>query len=678
MGNYPMKCSLLIGVLATLVTLVGCAGGSGSSTSNIQATVEATSATAAPPATLTPTPPPTQIPIAILTPTTTPVPTPTSIPSLADILREKKSAVVLIKTGFGEGSGFVFDKDGWILTNNHVVGSSDTVDLVLGGRLTVTGRVVGRDDGLDVAVISVDFDGDLPIIAFGNSSLLEQGEDVAIIGYPLGSQLGESPSVTKGIVSARRILENFEFIQTDSPVNPGNSGGPLINAQGEVVGIITAKVERSEGRLIEGIGLAIPINTVRDVLPFLRAEASVGGTPTVQTTAIPTPAPVPTATLVPATPPPKGAYFDVEGNIVTPPWIPTSTPKPTLRPTPTPRPVGPLSGNLIHDPSSNSIKLSSAGTTVTNFVAEATFFNPFSLAEGSWDYGFMFRHSGSEFDFAAVTSQGMWEHRFRSSRDDDSGEQLGSGSLSGFFRSVAFDTTSRGSNHLRIVVVGNKGWLFVNGQYVSTLNFGTSAMAGKVEVATGLFAGNEVVERVTRFQNFSVTPLFKLGPLNGELQKEAGLIAKYYAGRHSGSSAVAEARFFNPSPLEENWSYGFLFGSIEHSEVFDAVFVRKTEGQFGGESSKWHHYTRTGSSESSIELDSGVISSMNTEVRGSNYLLMILLGDDGWFFVNDTFISKLNIEEFFSINTEAISGYFSTDQSTDVVTRFEEFTVWSP
>jgi len=670
-----MKCSPLLAVLATLVTLVGCAAGNGSPTPNIEATVESAVAAAAQIAIPTPTPLPAQTPIGIPTPTTIPVPTSTLTPSLVDVLLENKGAVVLIKTGFGEGSGFLFDKDGWILTNSHVVGDAETVELVLGGRLTVTGRVVGRDEELDIAVIKVDFDGDLPFITFGNSNRLEQGENVATIGYPLGSQLGQSPSVTKGIVSALRILDNFEFIQTDSPVNPGNSGGPLINDRGQVVGIITEKVEKSGGRVIEGIGLAIPINAVKDVLPFLKAGAS--DTPVVQATSIPTPAAAPTATLVPVTPPPKGAYFDTEGNIVTPPWIPTSTPAPIPRPTPTPSPVGPLAGSLLHDPNSKTIKEFSAGVNVADFVAEAEFFNPYSSTGNSWDYGFMFRRSNSnEFDIVAVTSSRRWEHNFRSAGIDAPYEPLSAGNLS-TFGVGAFDTTTRGSNRLKLVVVGENGWLFLNGQYQGTLNLDSSTVGGDVSAITGSFQGNEVEGAVTRFEDFSVTPLLRrYGPTGGNLVEQDGFISYHVAGLFSTTNAVVEARFFNP-PMQDNWSYGFFLHK-QGPDTFDAVFVRMGEFQSGFKSRKWHHYTRTGSGDSSVELDSSGLDSLNTGLRDSNHLLVIVLGRDGWFFVNDTFVSKLNLGDSAPGDIQALAGYFTDDEAPGAVTRFEEFTVWSP
>ena len=215
-----------------------------------------------------------------------PVLPPNPTTSFADIFSEVNPVVVLVHTDLGDGSGFIFDKDGLVLTNGHVVGATSVVDVVFGSGLTVTGRVIGKDETLDVAVIKVDVAGDLPALVLGDSDRLEQGEDVVVIGYPLWSRPSQKPTITKGVVSARPELGGIEFIQTDSTINLGNSGGPLINSKGQVVGIVTAKVEQMGGRRTEGIGLAVPINNVKNVLPGLRAKADPAGT----LTSNPTPA----------------------------------------------------------------------------------------------------------------------------------------------------------------------------------------------------------------------------------------------------------------------------------------------------------------------------------------------------------------------------------------------------
>ena len=171
------------------------------------------------------------------------------------------------------GSGFVVDREGYILTNNHVVESGDKIVVRLSNQKEFEAKLVGRDAKTDIAVIKIDADIDLATAPLGNSDELEVGEWVLAIGNPFGLE----HSVTAGIVSAkgRNIGAGpyDNFIQTDASINPGNSGGPLINLRGEVVGINTAIFSRGGGNI--GIGFAIPINLVKELLPQLKSKGKV-------------------------------------------------------------------------------------------------------------------------------------------------------------------------------------------------------------------------------------------------------------------------------------------------------------------------------------------------------------------------------------------------------------------
>jgi len=163
----------------------------------------------------------------------------------------------------GQGSGFIISKDGYILTNNHVVGDSDEILVRLHDGREFKAKLIGSDPHSEVAVIKIDGD-DLPVLPLGNSEDLEIGEWVLAIGNPFGL----SATLTAGVVSAKGrsgmgIADYENFIQTDAAINPGNSGGPLLNTRGEAVGINTAIFSRSGGYM--GIGFAIPINMARDI-----------------------------------------------------------------------------------------------------------------------------------------------------------------------------------------------------------------------------------------------------------------------------------------------------------------------------------------------------------------------------------------------------------------------------
>lgn len=172
----------------------------------------------------------------------------------------------------GVGSGFIINNDGFILTNAHVVAESDEVSVTLTDKREFKAKVLGVDEYTDVALIKIDA-GKLPTVVIGNPDLLEPGEWVAAIGAPFGF----SNSVTAGIVSAKGRLFPGEsyvpFIQTDVAVNPGNSGGPLFNMRGEVIGINSMIYSRTGGFM--GLSFAIPITLAMDIAKQLQESGKV-------------------------------------------------------------------------------------------------------------------------------------------------------------------------------------------------------------------------------------------------------------------------------------------------------------------------------------------------------------------------------------------------------------------
>jgi serine protease Do len=163
----------------------------------------------------------------------------------------------------GQGSGFIISKDGYILTNNHVVGDADKVTVKLEDGREFIAETIGTDPHSDVAVIKIDAQG-LPVISLGDSDALNVGEWVVAIGNPFGL----SHTLTVGVVSAKGRsnvgLADYEnFIQTDAAINPGNSGGPLVDLDGKVIGMNTAIFSRSGGYM--GIGFAIPVNMLERI-----------------------------------------------------------------------------------------------------------------------------------------------------------------------------------------------------------------------------------------------------------------------------------------------------------------------------------------------------------------------------------------------------------------------------
>lgn len=163
----------------------------------------------------------------------------------------------------GTGSGFIFDANGLILTNAHVVAGADTVSVTLNDGRTLTGQVLGQDESADVAVVSISAT-NLPTVTLGNSAEVQPGEWAIAIGNPLGLDNTVTVGIISGIDRSSRVVgassRNMDFIQTDAAINPGNSGGPLLNQAGQVIGINTAIIGRTQG-----LGFAIPINQAQAI-----------------------------------------------------------------------------------------------------------------------------------------------------------------------------------------------------------------------------------------------------------------------------------------------------------------------------------------------------------------------------------------------------------------------------
>ena len=208
--------------------------------------------------------------------------------SVVEIVKKVSPATVAVRaevsysaygqTGIAEGSGtgFIISEDGYIVTNHHVIDGADSVEVLIPGQSEyVDAEIIGYDSKTDMAVLQVDAS-DLPYVEMGDSDLLEVGELAVAIGNPFGDLAG---TVTVGVISAldRSISiqgSTYSLLQTDASINSGNSGGPLVNSYGEVIGITNAKV--SDG---EGIGFAIPVNDIKSVIEDLVNNGYVKGRP---------------------------------------------------------------------------------------------------------------------------------------------------------------------------------------------------------------------------------------------------------------------------------------------------------------------------------------------------------------------------------------------------------------
>ena len=185
-----------------------------------------------------------------------------------------------------EGSGVIYkkdDKDAYLVTNTHVINGASKVDIRLADGTKVPGEIVGSDTFSDIAVIKISSEKVTTVAEFGDSSQLSVGETAIAIGSPLGSEYANT--VTQGIISSlnRNVSLKSEdgqaistkAIQTDTAINPGNSGGPLVNIQGQVIGITSSKIASNGGTSVEGLGFAIPSNDAQNIIKQLESNGKV-------------------------------------------------------------------------------------------------------------------------------------------------------------------------------------------------------------------------------------------------------------------------------------------------------------------------------------------------------------------------------------------------------------------
>lgn len=228
--------------------------------------------------------------------------------SNAEIIKRVKPATVFIETTDGAGSGMIISVDGYILTNAHVVEGVSTAKIKLSDGRAQTALVIGRDENIDLAILKIS-GSDFPKVDLGNSDDVVQGDEVFTLGYPFG--LEGDVSFKEGTISRKISDETTTYFETSAEIHPGNSGGPLVNKFGEVIGVNTATF----GRTIKGISLgetiklAIPINTAQSYIPDLKLGRNITKPKPLISSDEPTPLPIqppaPTYTPPPSPPPPQ-------------------------------------------------------------------------------------------------------------------------------------------------------------------------------------------------------------------------------------------------------------------------------------------------------------------------------------------------------------------------------------
>ena len=249
--------------------------------------------------------------------------------SLADLIERIQSGVVQITTGSGGGSGFIIDSAGLVITNAHVISGESRVGIWLTNGRRYEGNVLQLDAASDLALVQISGSGSFYAIAVGDPSRVRVGDEVIALGFPLADRIGPNLTVTRGIISSTRTVDGIELLQTDAALNPGNSGGPLVNRDGEVIGVNTSKIyEATGGRPVSNIGFAVSVIEVE------RRLSTLGGSSVARRdAATPTPSVIPTETATP---------IPTVRSILPAILRPTATPVFTPTPTPTPTPAPPF------------------------------------------------------------------------------------------------------------------------------------------------------------------------------------------------------------------------------------------------------------------------------------------------------------------------------------------------
>ena len=492
-----------------------------------------------------------------------------------------------------------------------MIAEAGRVRVVVNDSTAYQGTVLGSDPVRDLAVVSICC-GSFHSLSFGDVSQLKPGDAVFALGYPRG--LLGAATLTDGIVSAIRYSSNHQsdVIQTNAAINFGNSGGPMLSVAGEILGIITFKFADIGD---EGLGFAVSSKTVQQRIPALRTAA---------------PQPTPAPTLARPTPSAGGA----------------ST-------------FGPISGDLRHNPADGFIQSKYASVTFADVVVEATFSNPYSAGWNSWDYGFIIRDNGHPSSRillqAVVNSDRQWELGIQDGTNSPR-RVIALGTLSNF------DVTELGRNHLRVVVIGERGWFFVNGRFVSALDLSAATNFGDIAVITGAFSGNEIAGAVTRFENFKITGLTKrYGPSNGRLVNQPGQVTEHESGVWT-RDIVMETNF--ESPRGSEWSYGFII----RNPISNQLEVIGVDGE-----AWWFHHTRN-----PADVEYTIVSAdhLGLTLRDMNHLLLIAIEDSGWFFINGRLAGKLDLSHNQdSGSVSAMANFYLSHRASP---GFENFNVWAP
>ena len=367
-------------------------------------------------------------------------------PPLPDLVEKSRTSVVRIEAN-GVGSGFVVDSTGYILTNAHVVRSGSPLTVKFENGNSYPSRLIFYDAARDIALLKIDSLLKFRALAFATEA--RDGEEVFALGYQSGF-LPEALSTKKGIVSAQAPRGLVSWIQTDAAINPGDSGGPLLNMRGQVIGMNTLGIRSPEG-LFQGTNYAISYQTLSFQFNQMILDEFVSSISCSNVSA-------------------QDAFGSVNGL---------------------------LSWNPIEAAVFN------AHTDVSNFIVESSFVTPINAINSGWRAGFTFGDRCLPWQLLPSRSHaihfntsGIWAH---SSKYEDEREYT----VCAASRSTNFKTAPGAINHLSVLVSGRTGWFFANGKCVYQLDISGRATPGQIAI----FATADRETLPTRFFDFRARSL---------------------------------------------------------------------------------------------------------------------------------------------------------------------------
>lgn len=325
------------------------------------------------------------------------------------------------------------------------------------------------------------------------------------------------------------------------------------------------------------------------------------------------------------------------------------------------RPIfGPVQGALIHD-DDNLIESYFADINPADFILQAEINNPYAPTTGGWDWGLTFRQVNSDNELRLVIhSDGFWNLNDRRGDEDNFIQE---GELSKFL-----NLQETGSNELLVAALGDQGYFFLNGRFISTLDLASRTEAGDLALGTGFYVDSEHVGAETQFTNFTVwsgSPL--LGPENGGLDHIDDDFIKTYEGEIELYNFIATADFGSPYPTSIGpWDIGYAFRDEQTGEQF--WFIIESSGE-------WSFIDRQ--ADEDVFLDDGLVSNLNTAESASNRLVLLALNDQGYVFLNEAYITELNLASRQNPgDVSVVTAFFTGDEIEGYTTTFDDFTVW--